>query len=93
MEDQEDLNRSAAEGKPARERPIWLRESTVQGAYDPDEIKDGKKFTEQKYCSAYTRPSQCCQKHVLLCVCTAAALSIGVCLLPLLCKAPVCRQM
>ncbi|NXA28496.1 T2EA factor, partial [Ibidorhyncha struthersii] len=41
MEDQEDLNRSATEGKPARERPIWLRESTVQGAYDPDEIKDG----------------------------------------------------
>ncbi|NXT94654.1 T2EA factor, partial [Anhinga rufa] len=41
MEDQEDLNRSASEGKPARERPIWLRESTVQGAYDPDEIKDG----------------------------------------------------
>ncbi|NXL50881.1 T2EA factor, partial [Podilymbus podiceps] len=41
MEDQEDLTRSASEGKPARERPIWLRESTVQGAYDPDEIKDG----------------------------------------------------
>ncbi|XP_025921280.1 general transcription factor IIE subunit 1 isoform X2 [Apteryx rowi] len=41
MEDQEDLNQSASEGKPARERPIWLRESTVQGAYDPDEIKDG----------------------------------------------------
>lgn len=41
MEDQEDLNRSTNEGKPARERPIWLRESTVQGAYDPDEIKDG----------------------------------------------------
>ncbi|PKU36081.1 general transcription factor iie subunit 1 [Limosa lapponica baueri] len=41
MEDQEDLSRSASEGKPARERPIWLRESTVQGAYDPDEIKDG----------------------------------------------------
>ncbi|NXQ56414.1 T2EA factor, partial [Anthoscopus minutus] len=41
MEDQEDLNRSASEGKPARERPIWLRESTVQGAYDPDDIKDG----------------------------------------------------
>lgn len=42
MEDQEDLSRPANEGKPARERPIWLRESTVQGAYDPDEIKDGK---------------------------------------------------
>ncbi|XP_019404250.1 PREDICTED: general transcription factor IIE subunit 1 [Crocodylus porosus] len=41
MEDQEDLSRLANEGKPARERPIWLRESTVQGAYDPDEIKDG----------------------------------------------------
>ncbi|NXH12943.1 T2EA factor, partial [Bucco capensis] len=41
MENQEDLSRSASEGKPARERPIWLRESTVQGAYDPDEMKDG----------------------------------------------------
>lgn len=83
MEDQEDLNRSASEGKPARERPIWLRESTVQGAYDPDEIKDGEKFTEQKYCSAYTRPLQYCQKHVLLYVCTPAAPNTGV-------SAPLC---
>lgn len=56
MEDQEDVNRSASEGKPARERPIWLRESTVQGAYDPDEIKDGKKIHRAK---------------VLLCLCDA----------------------
>ncbi|XP_042305285.1 general transcription factor IIE subunit 1 [Sceloporus undulatus] len=41
MEDQEDLHQPASEGKPPRERPVWLRESTVQGAYDPDENKEG----------------------------------------------------
>ncbi|XP_008118689.1 general transcription factor IIE subunit 1 [Anolis carolinensis] len=41
MEDQEDLHQPTSEGKPPRERPVWLRESTVQGAYDPDEIKEG----------------------------------------------------
>ncbi|XP_062984938.1 general transcription factor IIE subunit 1 [Elgaria multicarinata webbii] len=41
MEDQEDLHQPVNEGKPPRERPIWLRESTVQGAYDPDEVKEG----------------------------------------------------
>nr|XP_020645136.1 general transcription factor IIE subunit 1 [Pogona vitticeps]XP_020645137.1 general transcription factor IIE subunit 1 [Pogona vitticeps] len=41
MEDQEDLQQPANEGKAPRERPVWLRESTVQGAYDPDEVKDG----------------------------------------------------
>ncbi|XP_051841321.1 general transcription factor IIE subunit 1 [Antechinus flavipes] len=41
MEDQDDLHRAAAEGKPNKERPIWLRESTVQGAYDSEEMKEG----------------------------------------------------
>ncbi|KAJ7315833.1 hypothetical protein JRQ81_001995 [Phrynocephalus forsythii] len=41
LEDQEDLHQPANEGKAPRERPVWLRESTVQGAYDPDEIKEG----------------------------------------------------
>ncbi|KAM4796852.1 general transcription factor IIE subunit 1 [Rhinophrynus dorsalis] len=41
MEEQEDLQRAAAEGKPVKERPIWLRESTVQGAYsDSTDLKD-----------------------------------------------------
>ncbi|XP_018428102.1 PREDICTED: general transcription factor IIE subunit 1 [Nanorana parkeri] len=31
LEEQENPQRLAAEGKPAKERPIWLRESTVQG--------------------------------------------------------------
>lgn len=64
MEDQEDLNRSASEGKPARERPIWLRESTVQGAYDPDEIKDGKKID---------------RAEVLLCLCDALRVLSKIC--------------
>ncbi|NP_001080455.2 general transcription factor IIE subunit 1 L homeolog [Xenopus laevis] len=41
MEEQEDLQRAAAEGKTVKERPIWLRESTVQGAFsDSAELKD-----------------------------------------------------
>ncbi|KAG8549596.1 hypothetical protein GDO81_020595, partial [Engystomops pustulosus] len=43
MEEQEDLQRAPTEGKPVKERPIWLRESTVQGgAYsETTDIKDG----------------------------------------------------
>ncbi|XP_077149749.1 general transcription factor IIE subunit 1 isoform X1 [Ranitomeya variabilis] len=41
MEEQEE--RAPTEGKPMKERPIWLRESTVQGgAYsEPSDAKDG----------------------------------------------------
>ena len=42
MDDQEDLHRASLEGKSAKERPIWLRESTVQGAYSSEEMKEGK---------------------------------------------------
>ncbi|XP_040278767.1 general transcription factor IIE subunit 1 [Bufo bufo] len=43
MEEQEDLQRALTEGKPVKERPIWLRESTVQGGTysEPADIKDG----------------------------------------------------
>ncbi|CAI9607300.1 unnamed protein product, partial [Staurois parvus] len=43
MEEQENPQRLAAENKPAKERPIWLRESTVQGgAYaESGDLKDG----------------------------------------------------
>ncbi|XP_063297968.1 general transcription factor IIE subunit 1 [Pelobates fuscus] len=42
MEEQEDIQRAATEGKPVKERPIWLRESTVQGAFsDAADLKDG----------------------------------------------------
>ena len=42
MDDQEDLHRASLEGKSAKERPIWLRESTVQGACNSEEMKEGK---------------------------------------------------
>jgi hypothetical protein len=42
MDDQEDVYRTSVEGKSAKERPIWLRESTVQGAYSSEEMKEGK---------------------------------------------------
>ncbi|XP_075412466.1 general transcription factor IIE subunit 1 [Tenrec ecaudatus] len=41
MDDQEDIHRASLEGKSAKERPIWLRESTVQGAYSSEDRKDG----------------------------------------------------
>ncbi|XP_053561777.1 general transcription factor IIE subunit 1 [Bombina bombina] len=42
MEEQEDLQRAAAEAKPVKERPIWLRESTVHQAFsETPELKDG----------------------------------------------------
>lgn len=37
IEEQEDLQRASAEGKTVKERPIWLRESTVQGAFNDTE--------------------------------------------------------
>ncbi|XP_069491937.1 general transcription factor IIE subunit 1 [Ambystoma mexicanum] len=37
IEEQEDQQRAAAEGKTVKERPIWLRESTVQGAFNDSE--------------------------------------------------------
>ncbi|CAO2631983.1 General transcription factor IIE subunit 1 [Lemmus lemmus] len=41
MDDQDDVHRTSLEGKSAKERPIWLRESTVQGAYGSEEMKEG----------------------------------------------------
>jgi hypothetical protein len=41
MEEQEDQRRQASEGKPVKERPVWLTQSTVQGAYsEPDAAKN-----------------------------------------------------
>ncbi|CAL8267630.1 unnamed protein product [Lota lota] len=41
MEEQEDQRRHASDGKPAKERPVWLTQSTVQGAYnEPDAVKN-----------------------------------------------------
>ena len=41
MDDQDDLLRVSLEGKSAKERTIWLRESTLQGAYSSEEMKEG----------------------------------------------------
>ncbi|KAJ3591607.1 hypothetical protein NHX12_006740 [Muraenolepis orangiensis] len=41
MEEQEDQRRQASQGKPTKERPVWLTQSTVQGAYsEPEAIKN-----------------------------------------------------
>ena len=42
VDDQEDFHWASLEGKSAQERPTWLRESTVQGAYSSEEMKEGK---------------------------------------------------
>lgn len=42
MEEQDTQQKQASEGKAPRERPVWLTQSTVQGAYDePDILKSG----------------------------------------------------
>uniref|UniRef100_A0A3B5M4S3 General transcription factor IIE subunit 1 n=1 Tax=Xiphophorus couchianus TaxID=32473 RepID=A0A3B5M4S3_9TELE len=42
MEEQDDQKKQVNEGKPPKERPVWLTQSTVQGAYnEPDALKSG----------------------------------------------------
>ncbi|XP_060909716.1 general transcription factor IIE subunit 1 [Labrus mixtus] len=41
MEEQQEQQKQANEGKAPKERPVWLTESTVQGAYsEPDHLKN-----------------------------------------------------
>ncbi|KAM7407708.1 hypothetical protein PAMA_003447 [Pampus argenteus] len=41
MEEQEEQQKQASEGKAPKERPVWLTQSTVQGAYsEPDVLKN-----------------------------------------------------
>lgn len=41
MEEQEEQQKQASEGKAPKERPVWLTQSTVQGAYsEPDILKN-----------------------------------------------------
>lgn len=43
MEEQEEQLKQANEGKAPKERPVWLTQSTVQGAYnEPDMLKNRK---------------------------------------------------
>lgn len=43
MEEQEEQQKQASEGKAPKERPVWLTQSTVQGAYsEPDILKNRK---------------------------------------------------
>ena len=42
MEEQEDQQKRASEGKAPKERPVWLTQSTVQGAYSEPDIKNRK---------------------------------------------------
>lgn len=42
MEEQDAQQKQASEGKAPKERPVWLTQSTVQGAYnEPDMLKSG----------------------------------------------------
>lgn len=43
MEEQESQQAQAAEARPHKERPVWLTQSTVQGAYNEnDALKAGQ---------------------------------------------------
>lgn len=43
MEEQEEQQKQATEGKAAKERPVWLTQSTVQGAYSETDILKNRK--------------------------------------------------
>lgn len=43
MEEQEDQQKQAAQGKAAKERPVWLTQSTVHGAYNESDIIKNRK--------------------------------------------------
>ncbi|XP_029936292.1 general transcription factor IIE subunit 1 [Myripristis murdjan] len=46
MEEQDEQRSKAGEAKAARERPVWLTQSTVQGAYsEPDALNNSADFT------------------------------------------------
>lgn len=45
MEEQDDQQKQANEGKATKERPVWLTQSTVQGAYSEPDILKNRKFT------------------------------------------------
>lgn len=46
MEEQDEQQKQAGEGKTPKERPVWLTQSTVQGAYsESDMLKNRKKIS------------------------------------------------
>ncbi|XP_069744555.1 general transcription factor IIE subunit 1-like [Narcine bancroftii] len=45
MEESDVQHRVVSDGKPVKERPIWMRESTVRGAFaDSEELQEGDSF-------------------------------------------------
>lgn len=52
MEEQEEQQKQANEAKAPKERPVWLTQSTVQGAYsEPDILKNRKWRKPSHYAS------------------------------------------
>lgn len=50
MEEQEDQQKQANEGKAPKERPVWLTQSTVQGAYNEPDMLKNRKFSTLRVC-------------------------------------------
>lgn len=44
MEEQEEQLKQAAEGKAVKERPVWLTQSTIQGAYSETDLLKNRKW-------------------------------------------------
>lgn len=44
MEDQDDPQKQASEGTASKDRPVWLTQSTVQGAYSETDMLKNRKF-------------------------------------------------
>lgn len=66
MEEQEEQLKQAKEGKAPKQRPVWLTQSTVQGAYsEPDVLKNSKlafrtrrpSSTDQSICRFHIIPT------------------------------------
>lgn len=43
MEEQEEQQKQAAQGRAAKERPVWLTQSTVHGAYSESDVLKNRK--------------------------------------------------
>ena len=47
MEEQADQQKQPSEAKAVKERPVWLTQSTVQGAYSEPDVISNRKFSLQ----------------------------------------------
>lgn len=57
MEEQEEQQKQAAQGKVAKERPVWLTQSTVHGAYSESDVLKNRKWEVSGQTASKCSPS------------------------------------